>query len=42
MRRIDLSVPVAVVALVSHYLTNKLMAQGPLPGRQVSEEIPVL
>ena len=35
MRRIDLSVPVAVVALVSRYLTNKLIAHGPLPGRQV-------
>ncbi len=32
MRRINLSVPVPVVALVSRYLTNKLIGHGPLPG----------
>ncbi len=40
MRRINLSAPVPVVALVSRYLTNKLMGHGPLSGRKVSEEIP--
>ncbi len=33
MRRINLSVPVPVVALVSRYLTNKLMGHGPLNGQ---------
>ncbi len=42
MRRVNLSVPVPVVALVSRYLTNKLIGHGPLQGRQVSEEIPTL
>ncbi len=32
MCRISLSAPVSVVALVSRYLTNKLMEHGPLPG----------
>ncbi len=34
MRRANLSVPVPVVALVSRYLTNKLIGHGPLLGRQ--------
>ncbi len=42
MRRINLSVPVPVIALVSLYLTNKLIGLGPLQCRQVSEEIPDL
>ncbi len=33
MRRVNLSVPVPVEALVSRYLTNKLIGLGPLPGR---------
>ncbi len=33
MRRINLSVPVPVEALVSFYLTNKLIGHRPLPGR---------
>ncbi len=33
MRRVNLSVPVPVVALVSRYLTNKLIGHGPLSGR---------
>ncbi len=33
MRRINLSVPVPVKALVSHYLTNKLIGHGPLKSR---------
>ncbi len=33
MRRINLSVPVPVIALVSHYLTNKLIGLGPLLSR---------
>ena len=33
MRRINLSVPVPVVVLVSHYLTNKLIGFGPLSSR---------
>ena len=40
MRRVNLSVPVAVVALVSRYLTNKLMALEPLLYQQASEEVP--
>ena len=40
MRRINLSVPVPVVALVSRYLTNKLIGHGPLKSRQVPEGIP--
>ncbi len=40
MRRVNLSVPVPVVALVSRYLTNKLIGHGPLSSRKVSEEIP--
>ncbi len=40
MRRVNLSVPVPVVALVSRYLTNKLIGHGPLPDRQVPEGIP--
>ncbi len=40
MRRVNLSVPVPVEALVSHYLTNKLIGHGPLSSRKVSEEIP--
>ncbi len=42
MRRIDLSVPVPVIALVSRYLTNKLIGLGPLKGRQVPEGSPAL
>ena len=34
MRRANLSVPLPVEALVSRYLTNKLIGHGPLPGRQ--------
>ncbi len=33
MRRVNLSVPVPVVALVSHYLTNKLIGHRPLSSR---------
>ncbi len=33
MRRVNLSVPVPVEALVSRYLTNKLIGLGPLLGR---------
>ncbi len=33
MWRIDLSVPLPVIALVSFYLTNKLIGTRPLPGR---------
>ncbi len=42
MCRANLSVPVAVAALVSRYLTNKLIGHGPLPSRQVPEGIPAL
>ncbi len=42
MRRANLSVPVPVIALVSRYLTNKLIGHGPLPSRQVPEGIPAL
>ncbi len=40
MRRANLSVPVPVVALVSRYLTNKLIGHGPLKCRQVPEGSP--
>jgi hypothetical protein len=40
MRRIVLSDPLPVEALVSRYLTNKLIGLGPLQRRKVSEEIP--
>jgi hypothetical protein len=40
MRRIVLSDPVPVEALVSRYLTNKLIGLGPLQCRKVSEEVP--
>ncbi len=40
MRRANLSVPVPVIALVSRYLTNKLIGHGPLDSQQVSEEVP--
>ncbi len=33
MRRANLSVPVPVIALVSHYLANKLIGHGPLKGQ---------
>ncbi len=33
MSRVMLSHPLPVDALVSHYLTNKLIGHGPLPGR---------
>ena len=33
MCRVMLSHPIPVVALVSHYLTNKLIGHGPLPDR---------
>jgi hypothetical protein len=42
MRRANLSVPLPVEALVSHYLTNNLIGLGPLPHQRVSEEIPAL
>ena len=34
MCRITLSRPIPVVALVSRYLTNKLIGYGPLPDRR--------
>jgi hypothetical protein len=34
MRRVVLSHPLAVLGLVSHYLTNNLIARSPLPGQQ--------
>ncbi len=40
MRRVNLSVPVPVEALVSRYLTNKLIGHGPLSSRKASEEVP--
>ncbi len=42
MRRINLSVPVPVIALVSRYLTNKLIGLGPRKGRQAPEGVPAL
>ena len=33
-----LSDPLTVVALVSHYLTNKLIVREPLPARQLESE----
>ncbi len=42
MRRANLSVPLPVIALVSRYLTNKLIGHGPLPSQQVPEGIPIL
>ncbi len=36
-----LSDQLPVLALVSRYLTNKLIGRGPIQGRQVSEEIPI-
>ncbi len=42
MRRADLSAPVPVVALVGHYLTNKLIGHGPLSRRQAPEGVPIL
>ena len=38
MRRVNLSAPVPVVALVSRYLTNKLIGHGPLPRQQVPKD----
>ncbi len=40
MRRATLSRPLSVVALVSRYLTNKLIEHGPLPDRQVRRSPP--
>ena len=40
MWAIILSDRLAVIALVSLYLTNKLIAHEPLSNREVSEEIP--
>ena len=37
---IVLSDQLPITALVSRYLTNKLMGRRPIPERQVSEEIP--
>ena len=41
VRRANLSVPVPVVALVSRYLTNKLIGHGPLPSRQARRSPPL-
>ncbi len=38
MRRANLSVPVPVEALVSRYLTNKLIGHGPLSDRKVPKD----
>ena len=38
MCRANLSVPVPVAALVSHYLTNKLIGHGPISSRQVPKD----
>ena len=38
MRRANLSAPLRVVALVSRYLTNKLIRHGPLPSQQVPKD----
>ena len=37
-----LSDRLAVIALVSHYLTNKLIAHDPLPNQKVPEGIPTV
>ncbi len=34
MRRVNLSVPLPVVGLVSRYLTNNLIGHGPIPDRR--------
>ncbi len=34
MRRVVLSHPLGVLALVSHYLTNKLIPRSPIPRQQ--------
>jgi hypothetical protein len=36
MRRVDLSAPLPVEGLVSHYLTNNLIGHKPLQGRQLA------
>jgi hypothetical protein len=42
MRRATLSRPLPVAALVSHYLTNKLIGHGPLQDRQAGYPVPAL
>ena len=40
MRRVNLSVPLPVIALVSRYLTNKLIGHGPLNSQKAPEGVP--
>ena len=42
MWRVNLSVPLPVAALVSRYLTNKLIGHEPLPDRQVRRSPPLI
>ena len=42
MRGATLSRPLPVVALVSRYLTNKLIGHGPIPSRQAGYPVPTL
>ena len=42
MRRVTLSRPLPVVALVGRYPTNKLIRHGPLPNRQAGYPVPTL
>jgi hypothetical protein len=42
MRRATLSRPLPVAALVSRYLTNKLIGHGPLPDRQARRSPPLI